>query len=64
MTNPDDKDKARLKRQRNLVAKYNKYKPKALKKKTEYNRQSNKNKQDIQASILFNTLSFTEIDIP
>jgi hypothetical protein len=43
MTNPDDKDKARLKRQRNLVAKYNKYKPKALKKKTEYNRQSNKN---------------------
>ena len=43
MTNPDDKDKARLKRQRNLVAKYNKYRPKALKKKTEYNRQSNKN---------------------
>ena len=42
MTNPEDKDKARLKRQRNLVAKYNKYKPKALKKKTEYNRQSNK----------------------
>ncbi len=39
----DTKDKARLKRQRNLVAKYNKYKPKALKKKTEYNRQSNKN---------------------
>ncbi len=38
----DTKDKARLKRQRNLVAKYNKYKPKALKKKTVYSRQDNK----------------------
>ena len=42
MTNPEDKDKARVKRQRNLVAKYNKYKPKALKKKTVYSRQDNK----------------------
>jgi len=38
MSNPEDRERNRLKRQRNLVAKNNKYKPKALSNKKVYKR--------------------------
>ena len=38
MSNPEDIERNRLKRQRNLVAKHNKYKPKVLSNKKVYKR--------------------------
>ena len=38
MSHPEDKERTRIKRQRNLVAKNNKYKPKALTNKKIYKR--------------------------
>ncbi len=38
MSNPEDRERTRMKRQRNLVAKHNKYKPKALSNKKVYKR--------------------------
>ena len=38
MSNPEDRERNRLKRQRNLVAKHNKYKPNVLSNKKVYKR--------------------------
>ena len=38
MSNPEDRERNRLKRQRNLVDKHNKHKPKALSNKKVYKR--------------------------
>ena len=46
MSNPEDRERARLKRQRNLVAKHNKYKPKALSNKKVYKRTKFDSQQD------------------
>ena len=46
MSNPEDRERTRMKRQRNLVAKHNKYKPKALSNKQVYKRTKFDSQQD------------------
>ncbi len=46
MSNPEDRERTRIKRQRNLVAKHNKYKPKALSNKKVYKRTKFDSQQD------------------
>ncbi len=46
MSNPEDRERTRMKRQRNLVAKHNKYKPKALSNKKVYKRTKFDSQQD------------------
>ena len=46
MSNPKDRERTRMKRQRNLVAKHNKYKPKALSNKKVYKRTKFDSQQD------------------
>ena len=46
MSNPEGRERTRMKRQRNLVAKHNKYKPKALSNKKVYKRTKFDSQQD------------------
>ena len=46
MSNPEDRERTRMKRQRNLVAKNNKYKPKAQSNKKVYKRDKFDPQQD------------------
>jgi len=46
MSNQEDRERTRMKRQRNLVAKHNKYKPKALSNKKVYKRTKFDSQQD------------------
>ena len=46
MSNPEDRERTRMKRQRNLVAKNKKYKPKALSNKKVYKRTKFDSQQD------------------
>ena len=46
MSNPEDRERTRMKRQPNLVAKHNKYKPKALSNKKVYKRTKFDSQQD------------------
>ena len=46
MSNPEDRERTRMKRQSNLVEKHNKYKPKALSNKKVYKRTKFDSQQD------------------